>query len=73
MAIYCILLYRPALFYLLAEPSSENETAMLPINSDIDGRMHPAIIAEAVPSPNSPLSKYERPLKNLVNGIDLSF
>jgi hypothetical protein len=58
---------------LFAEPSSENETAILPINSDMDGRMHPAIIAEVVPSPSSPLSKYESPLKNLVNGMVLSF
>jgi len=46
---------------------------MFPINSDIEGRMHPAIIADVVPSPNSPLSKYESPLKNLVNGIVRSF
>ncbi len=47
----------------------EKATATLPITSEMEGRMAPAIIAAKVPNTSRALSVKERKLKNLKNEI----
>ena len=54
---------------LLPEPPPVNAAATLPIMSETEGRIAPAIMAASVPTKSSSLSWSFRKLKNLVRGI----
>jgi hypothetical protein len=47
----------------------EKATATLPITSEMEGRIAPAIMAADVPTPSKILSVRERKLKNLMKEI----
>ena len=49
---------------------SVNATATLPMTSEIEGSMAPAIIALIVPTNSRSLSKPVRKVKNFVNGME---